>query len=215
MSRQTESRLMLIIGIMCAATPTACLLLGLIGHFCGVNQPGWWLSVSAAYYNNTAPLMIILLSLTAMFMLSYDCYNNKDRGLMIAQGVLCLMIIIFPTKPEISMDHVGILCVPPMLSFVLHTLCSVALFYLFGHMCIFRFRRTTSKLQNQRIKKRVANLCYTIFGSLIWFSTFMLFILGAIDVFVWKGFAYVMLCEYVMLGSYAAAWIIKAINHEF
>lgn len=215
MARTRERRLMLLIGIFCLVTPVACLLLGLIGAKTGVNTPGWWLSVSAAYYNNTAPIMIGLLVLTGSFMMIYSsAYNGADRWLLISQGILCYLIVLFPTLPEDDRLYVGIFCVPKMASFVLHTIFSIVLFGLFGTMCCFRFCKSSgTQSGSEKTKKNWRNVLYKTCGIIIYVSTGLLFILGAFDLFIWHGFAYVMLCEFFMLTAYSVAWIVKSLYH--
>ena len=65
-----------LLGIICGLLPIGCLLFGLLGQMAGINNPEWYVSISATYFANSNMWMIGALCLCSFFLFTYEGYPN-------------------------------------------------------------------------------------------------------------------------------------------
>lgn len=186
------------LGLICGLLPIACLLFGFLGELRGINPPGWYNSISATYFANSSPCMIVALGLCSFFFFTYKGYDRWDRVYTIISSISALLIVAFPCTTGTSQDYLGVFACPAHTSNVIHGIAAAILFGCFALMILFQFTKGSHKRRNP---------IYRICGSII---------LGAmlatgITFFIPDAPGYTtMIYEFFMLEAFAVAWLIKS-----
>ncbi len=193
------------LGIMCALLAPSCLLLGLFGM--ENNPEGWYMSISATYYASSKICMIGMLFTTAVFFISYQGYDWKDRVLSLIQAVGAIGIVAFPCRtPEVP-ELVGMFNLPINTSNTIHCVFAGILFIAFAVNITFLFTLGDSNTE----KKRLRNKIYRICGGVIFGFCIIQAISGTV-VFSWvpDWFPFTWFNEFIMLEAFAVAWLVKS-----
>lgn len=186
------------LGVICGLLPIVCLLFGLLGEFKGVNPEGWYNSISATYYANSKPCMIVALGLCSFFLATYKGYDRGDRIHTIIAAVSSLLIVIFPCAISTSPDYIGLFACAAPVSNVIHGIAAAILFGTFASMIMTQFTKGSHKRRNR---------IYTYCGSLI----FSAMLVTGVSFLIPSAPGYTtMVCEFVMLEAFAVAWLIKS-----
>ncbi|MCF0159213.1 MAG: hypothetical protein HUJ99_00335, partial [Bacteroidaceae bacterium] len=85
-----------ILGILGILLPTLSVGFGLIGYWNGLNEPGWYESISATYYSNSGMMMIGLLFSISLYYWAYKGYDLMDDIVTSVAAVMAMGIIMFP-----------------------------------------------------------------------------------------------------------------------
>lgn len=123
-------------------------------------------SVSAYYYSGAVVVFAGILSALAVFLFTYQGYDNayrrRDVTAAIVAGVAAIFVAFFPTRaPE------GL--IPPWWtprSETIHAVSAVVLFGSFAFFCLFLFPKTKTKKGNPLPRdKKVRNVIYYVCGA--------------------------------------------------
>lgn len=122
------------IGLLAMSLPVI-LVLGamLSGHEQWV-QP----SISHYYFTSVRELFVGILFAVSLFLLTYWGYDNFDRRLSLAAGILCLGIAIFPTNLMSCLpdQHAVVSIYAIDANPVLHYVCAVSFFAILAFMML-------------------------------------------------------------------------------
>lgn len=185
------------LGIICGLLPVLCLLFGLLGGMVGINNPEWYVSISATYFANSNMCMIGALCLCAFFLFTYQGYDLGDKVLTTISGISALLIVACPCSAMGTAAYLGLFALPAAISNVIHAIAAAALFLAFALMILTQF---TKGGRSRR------NIIYYICGII------MLLAMGVVAVGMFVNFVpyMTMICEFIMLEAFAIAWIIKS-----
>jgi hypothetical protein len=185
------------LGIICGLLPVLCLLFGLLGGMVGINNPEWYVSISATYFANSNMCMIGALCLCAFFLFTYQGYDLGDKVLTTISGISALLIVACPCSAMGTAAYLGLFALPAAISNVIHAIAAAALFLAFALMILTQF---TKGGRSRR------NIIYYICGVI------MLLAMGVVAIGMFVNFVpyMTMICEFIMLEAFAIAWIIKS-----
>lgn len=186
-----------LLAIICGLLPIACLLFGLLGEITGINNPNWYVSISATYFANSNMCMIGALCLCAFFLFTYQGYDLGDKVFTSIAAVAALLIVACPCSASGTGEHLGLLALPSGISNSIHNVSAAVLFVSFALMILTQFTKGGHKRRN---------IIYYVCG-IIMLAAMLVLVLG-----MFFDFApyMVMICETVMLEAFAVAWIIKS-----
>ena len=177
-----------------------CLLpvLSILGASLSPNKiyPEWWTSISITYYSS--PVLIIILSSVALFLILYRGYNKWDTIVNTAAGVAALCVVCFPCDaPWIDMNtRVGFFWIPVRISLYVHYASAFILFILLAINSIFLF----SKGNNQK-KNLLYKICgYVILADLVFF---------ALNAVLFKIQWTIIVNETIILFAFGISWLVK------
>lgn len=198
-----------VLGILCGLLAPCSLLFGLFGI--KYNLPDWYKSISSTYYANSKLFMIGLLFATSIFFLSYKGYDWRDRVCSIIQSITCIGIVIFPCATPGIPDRVGLFCLTPYVSNIIHCTMASILFITFAFNITFLFTLGDGEPTD---RKKLRNKIYYICGAVM----FLFIINQAVYVkfdtfFFWhlpNWFPITWLNEFIMLESFGFAYIVKS-----
>ncbi len=185
------------LGIICGLLPVLCLLFGLLGGMVGINNPEWYVSISATYFANSNMCMIGALCLCAFFLFTYQGYDLGDKVLTTISGISALLIVACPCSAMGTAAYLGLFALPAAISNIIHAIAAAALFLAFALMILTQF---TKGGRSRR------NIIYYICGII------MLLAMGVVAIGMFVNFVpyMTMICEFIMLEAFAIAWIIKS-----
>lgn len=216
-----------LLGIICGLLPIGCLLFGLFGQFTGINNPNWYVSISATYFANSNMCMIGALCLCAFFLFTYEGYKDVrpplvlddatgfkkfwlkfkywwkrstdigDRGYTTIAAIAALLIVACPCAAKGTQDHLGLFALPAAISDIIHGVAAAVLFLSFALMILTQFTKGNRKGRN---------VLYYICGSIM-LAAMLAVVLSMI--LNWPPYM-TMVLEIVMLEAFAIAWIVKS-----
>lgn len=184
------------LGIICGALPSACLLFGYLGEIRGTNFPEWFYSISATYYANSNMCMIGALCLCSFFLFTYKGYDLGDRTFTLIAAVSALLIVAFPCAAT-SAEYIGLFACPAKISDIIHMIAATALFGSFALMTITQFTKGKHESRN------------TIYRCCGWIMLAAMFYISAGYLLGIPGYI-TMISEAIMLDAFALAWVIKS-----
>ena len=185
------------LGIICGLLPVLCLLFGLLGGMVGINNPEWYVSISATYFANSNMCMVGALCLCAFFLFTYQGYDLGDKVLTTIAAVSALLIVACPCSAMGTAAFLGLFALPAAVSNVIHSIAAAALFLTFAIMILTQFTKGGHKRRN---------IIYYI-CAIIMLLAMVVVVLSMLLNFV----PYMtMICEFIMLEAFAVAWIIKS-----
>ncbi len=185
------------LGIICGLLPIACLLFGLLGALTGINNPNWYVSVSATYFANSNMCMIGALCLCAFFLFTYQGYDLGDKVFTTISAVAALLIVACPCAAAGTEEYLGLFALPSVISDVIHSLSAAVLFISFALMILTQFTKGSH---------RGRNVLYYICGIIMLAA---MIVVVASMFFDWPPYM-TMICEIIMLEAFAVAWIVKS-----
>lgn len=134
-----------VVGWLGIFLPVMCIIGGLMVH----DRPAeWWYSMSATYH--LTPVLTMMLSCTAIFLMTYHGYDKGDRMLNFASGICALGVIFFPCNTSFLDQEklIGFFQIEPATSQILHTIFAATLFTLFSLNILLQFTKGNSKKKN-------------------------------------------------------------------
>ena len=185
------------LGIICGLLPVGCLLFGILGQLPGINNPEWYVSISATYFANSNMCMIGALCLCAFFLFTYQGYDLGDRLFTSIAAIAALLIVAFPCSARGTDAHLGLFALPSNISNTIHGVAAAVLFLSFALMILTQFTKGGRKKRN---------ILYYICGIIMLIA--MVFVV--ISMYCnWVPYM-TMILEIVMLEAFAIAWIVKS-----
>lgn len=194
-----------ILGILCILLPILAVGFGLIGYFRGVNEPGWYESISATYYANSRMMMIGLLFASGIYFWAYRGYDKADMIITSISAAMAFCVVAFPCSDgrATSEEIVGLLSLPTNVSGTLHLVAAISLYATF----IIQIVRFTKSGGTKTKMKKIRNIVYwTCFGLMC--LGFALVALVAFSVV--KMHWFVLLGESFLQLAYGVSWLTKA-----
>lgn len=215
------------LGIICGLLPIVCLLFGMLGQLAGINNPNWYVSISATYFANSNMCMIGALCLCAFFLFTYQGYKDfisrpclddvrgfkrfwlkfkywwkrstdiGDKGYTTIAGIAALLIVACPCAAKGTDPYLGLFALPAAISDTIHSIAATVLFLSFALMILTQFTKGGRKHRN---------IIYYICGAI------MLAAMAAVvaaTLFEWPPYM-TMILETVMLEAFALAWVMKS-----
>ena len=204
--KMTMRRHQKIIGILGILLPIMSVGFGLIGYWRGLNEPGWYESISATYYANSHIMMIGLLFAVSLYYWAYEGYDQMDRLITSVSAVMAMCIIVFPCADgrATSAEFVGLFCLPTALSGKLHTVAAIVLYLTFFIQTL-RFTKHGEVVTEQKERRnRVFYCCAALM------VVGMLFILATNVIEPLKQYHYfVLIGETFLQLAFGTAWLVK------
>ena len=215
------------LGVLCGLLPVGCLVFGLLGQLMGINNPNWYVSISATYFANSNMCMIGALCLCAFFLFTYQGYKEPakflhlegirgfkrfwlwfkywwnfstdigDKGYTTIAGIAALLIVACPCAAEGTDPYLGLFALPAAISDTIHSVAAAVLFISFALMILTQFTKGGRKNRN---------ILYYICGTIMLIA--MAFVVASM-VLSWPPYM-TMILEIVMLEAFAVAWIVKS-----
>ncbi len=184
------------LGVICGLLPIGCLLFGMLGEIQGINYPGWYNSISATFFANSGPCMIVALGLCSFFLFTYKGYDLGDRAYTLVAAVSALLIVACPCAAA-PVDYMGLLALPTKVSDIIHMIAAIALFGSFALMTLMQFTKGNHRKRN------------TIYRICGWTMLAFMALVGLSAIFNLPDYM-TMICETGMLWAFSVAWIIKS-----
>lgn len=215
------------LGILCGLLPLGCLIFGILGDIAGINNPNWYVSISATYFANSNMCMIGALCLCAFFLFTYQGYKDPiqplnldgiwgfkrfwlrfkhwwkrstdigDKGYTTIAGIAALLIVACPCSAEGTGAYLGLFALPSATSNAIHGAAAAILFLSFALMILTQFTKGSRKDRN---------ILYYICGTIMLIAMAFVVMSMAFD---WPPYM-TMILEIVMLEAFAVAWIVKS-----
>lgn len=157
----------------------------------------WWYSLSATYH--LTPVLTMMLSCSAIFLMTYYGYDKGDRIINFSSGVCALFVILFPCNTTFLPQDapIGFFQLMPATSHVIHTIAASVLFALFSINILVQFTKG-----NSRKKNRIFRICgWSMVTCLVCFLLVKVFHLVPRYV--------TMIVEAILLILYGVAWLVK------
>ncbi|MCF0198222.1 MAG: hypothetical protein HUK02_02715 [Bacteroidaceae bacterium] len=195
-----------ILGWLGILLPVMCIGFGLIGYFRGVNEPGWYESISATYYANSRMCMIGLLFASGIYYWAYRGYDLWDSIVTDVAAVMAFCVVAFPCSDgrATSEELVGIFCLPIGVSGTIHNIVAIVLYVTFFVQTL-RFTRTAGEMTPQ---KKMRNRVYYSCAALMIVGS--LFILCVNVVPALEEYHYLVLVgECFLQLAFGTAWLVK------
>ncbi|MBO7507270.1 MAG: hypothetical protein J6T67_07805 [Paludibacteraceae bacterium] len=157
----------------------------------------WWYSLSATYH--LTPVLTMMLSCTAIFLMTYKGYDRGDRIINFASGVCALFVILFPCNTSFLPQDtpIGFFQLMPATSHVIHTIAASVLFALFSVNILVQFTKG-----NSRKKNRIFRICG-------WSMVVCLVCFLLVKVFHLVPRYATMIVEAILLILFGVAWLVK------
>ena len=206
LEKNTMRRQQFILGWLCTILPFASILFGLIGIHAQVNYIDWWYSISATFYANSNIIMIGLLFNTFIYFWAYKGYDKTDDIITKICAIAALGIIVFPTYTDYR-ELVGLFCLPPKISHIIHCCCALT-FYIGFLLIICRFRLSNG---NPTEKKKLRNKIYFVCGFIVLINILLIFVKS---IFHWPEYTMIIF-EVAMQISCGLSWLIKSEAFKF
>lgn len=185
------------LGIICGLLPVGCLLFGILGQLTGINNPEWYVSISATYFANSNMCMIGALCLCAFFLFTYQGYDLGDRLFTSIAAIAALLIVACPCSARGTDAHLGLFALPSNISNTIHGVAAAVLFLSFALMILTQFTKGGRKKRN---------ILYYICGIIMLIAM----VFAVISMYCnWVPYM-TMILEIVMLEAFAIAWIVKS-----
>lgn len=188
------------LGLLCMLLVPLTLLFGLIGS--KYNVDGWYRSISANFYTNAKPFMIVGIGAMAILFYSYEGYDKIDK---IITNIACgagIGILAFPCDWEgadvtqILFPFIGL-----GVSHVLHCISAITLFVTFGAMVGWRFTRHKGIMT---IRKMRRNVVY--YSCAVVIAIFLIMqVITSVAGIGW----FTIVNEFFMLEAFGFAWLVK------
>jgi hypothetical protein len=86
------------------------------------------ISISMSYYTNAKYVFIILLSFCGVLFILLPSRQRSQRIYTISLGVLCLLIVMFPTNTGTDQSRVGLFNLDPDISAIFHFIFALSFF---------------------------------------------------------------------------------------
>jgi hypothetical protein len=185
------------LGIICGLLPVLCLLFGLLGGMVGVNNPEWYVSISATYFANSNMCMIGALCLCAFFLFTYQGYDLGDRLFTAIAGIAALLIVACPCSAMGTAAYLGLFALPAAISNAIHGISAAVLFLSFALMILTQFTKGGRKDRN---------ILYYVCGGIMLAAMALVVVSMAANFVPYM----TMICEFIMLEAFAVAWIVKS-----
>ena len=205
--KRVMRRYQTIIGCLGWALPVLSVGFGLIGFFRGVNEPGWYESISATYYANSSMMMVGLLFAISLYFWAYKGYDRVDNSITKISAIAAMGIVAFPCADgqATSAEIVGLFCLPTALSGKIHTILAVVLYVTF-FIQIQRFKKGKKHMTEQKKKRnRVYNWC-----MLLMLIGFAIIILSIVDKTLLPYHFLVLVGECFLQVGFGTAWLVKS-----
>lgn len=196
-----------ILGHLCILLPLLSVGFGLIGYFTGVNNPGWYESISATFYANSKMMMIGLLCATSIYFWAYKGYDKADDIITKIGAITALMIVAFPCSDGKATTEpiVGLFCLPLGVSGAIHNISALVLYTSFI-VQTFRFTKHGKVMTDMKKKRNIFYYCcigVMLFGTLFIFSCNIIDPLKPYHFFILIGESFLQL-------GYGCAWLCKS-----
>ena len=196
-----------ILGVLGILLPLLSVGLGLIGYWRGVNEPGWYESISATYYANSGMMMIGLLFALYLYYWAYKGYDKLDDIITSIAAVMAMGIVAFPCADgrATTAEYVGLFCLPLKVSGVIHTVCAIVLYAAF-FVQTYRFTKHGANVTAEKLKR---NRVY--YSCMVMMIVGMLFVLGTNVIECLADYHYfVLVGECFLQLAFGTAWLVKA-----
>jgi hypothetical protein len=193
-----------LIGILGIALPVIVVLGGIL-------QPVFFIqsSISSYYYTNMRDFFIGLLSVVALFLISYKGYEKIDNIVGNMSGAFALGIIFFPTAMLCDNDvNVGIFLIGDKISDFIHLTFAALFFLSLSFNSLFLFTKYNPDTLTEEKKKR--NIIYRVCGIIMLLAIVCI----AVYVFLLKHTCVsklhpVLFFEGIALLAFGISWLIK------
>lgn len=162
------------------------------------NRPEeWWYSLSATYH--LSPVLTMMLSCTAIFLMTYQGYDKSDRQINFVSGLLALGVVFFPCNtvwldPE---EPIGLFQLTPSTSQIVHNISAGLLFFSFSLNILMQFTKG-----NGVTRTLVFKICG--WGMVVCLVFFLLS-----EVFGFLPGYFTMIFESILLLLFGVAWLVK------
>jgi hypothetical protein len=162
------------------------------------NRPEeWCYSLSATYH--LSPVLTMMLSCTAIFLMTYQGYDKSDRRINFVSGLLALGVVFFPCNtvwldPE---KPIGLFQLSPSTSQIVHNISAGLLFLSFSLNILMQFTKG-----NGVTRTLVFKICG--WGMVVCLVFFLLSeVLGFLPGY------FTMIFESILLLLFGVAWLVK------
>ncbi len=169
-----------------------------------VNPPGWWYSISAAFYATSCIFMIFAISGFAFFLGTYGGYDLGDRITSAFSATTAFLILVFPCKTDFTGPTTGLLNLPTETSNIIHCIDATLLFGSFAYMIGFRFTKTRKNWPRTK-KKKERDKIYKICAAVIVAAMISQVITSIAELKFMT-----IVNETVMLWAFSFAWAVKS-----
>lgn len=195
-----------IIGFLGISLPVV-LVLGGIAH----ENPIVQASISAYYYTHMRDFYVGILSIVALFLISYKAYEKIDDIITNLSGICAIGMIVFPTSLHTgTVVKVGILMVNDNVSEIVHLTFGTCFFILLAYNSIFLFTKRAHISGVISREKKHRNIIYRTCGFIMLLSVAFIFIYKTYLTGTFLDFLYpILVFESIALLAFGISWIIK------
>ncbi len=176
-------------------------------------------SISDYYYTSNGDILVVTLSVLAVFLITYRGYNWKDRIWTIQAAVCALGVAFSPTVASVGREafsvHTARLEVPHIFGVERHFLFAGWFFICLGVVSLFFFPKTDSpSLVDQfghKTQKGRRNIVYKVCGIIMLSSVFLLgmyFTFPALKKAI-GSFPIIFLMETLAIEAFGLSWLTK------
>ena len=193
-----------VVGVLVLALAPLSVLFGLIGI--KYNPTGWWYSISDTYYSNSIMIMASIISISSFFFCTYSGYDWRDRVVNLMSGIGLFGLLLFPCGNEGMTAigaHVGLFCLKPEVSSVIHNICAITAFLGFFLNEMFLFTLGGNEVTGGK-KRR--NIVYRLCASTILIACVMLVMK---QFFTFMPLNTVWIAEFIALTGCGIGWLVK------
>lgn len=157
----------------------------------------WYYSLSATYH--LSPVLTMMLSCSAIFLMTYQGYDKSDQIINIISGILALGVIFFSCN-TVWLDpnsQFGLFQLNPGTSHIIHCICAGLLFFFFSLNILMQFTKG-----NGATKKLIFRICG--WGMIVCLVFFLL-----AELFKFLPGYFTMIFEAILLILFGIAWLVK------
>ncbi len=179
----------------------------------GISQEGFRIqgSISGYYYTNMRDILVGMLSVVALFLISYRGYDAIDDVVGNMSGVFALGMLIFPTSPYSgTIQKVGVFLVNDDISAYFH-LAFAALFFLsLSFFSLFLFTRRGPRPGPLGREKKRRNILYRTCGTVMILSIvgMLVYTAGYRDTPIAR-YDPLLFLESIALFAFGISWLVK------
>ena len=158
---------------------------------------GWWYSISATYH--FSPVLTMMMSCTALFLMTYKGYDTGDRIINCISGILALCVVLFPCNTEFldQETKIGLFQLLPTRSHIVHCVSAAFLFVSFAVNILVQFTKGNHRKQN---------IIYKTCGWLMVVCMVLYVLTEVMKIF--PGYSTIFF-EGVLLLLFGTAWLVK------
>jgi hypothetical protein len=207
--QQTLRRL---IGILGMLLPILLFLFLYIDSRCIIVMP----SISHYYYTRACGVLIIIISMLAVFLLIYKGKAPLDFYLSSFAGIGALSLLLFPTDNLINYDHAGqyaLSCLRESnFRVTLHYISATIFLGSLASMSLWLFTRSNKPKSKRTANKNIRNIIYWVCGIIMVLAMLVAFIggkLGKINPTYYISHNITYWMEIIALEFFGISWLVK------